>query len=140
MSLLEWFTVTVRKALWVLLIGSLCMGVFFCIRKRSKSKKQRLLNLISKGRTRTAVKQINRHVYHCLIWRKRKLPRKHTDEAYRERLQEAFPEVGKQAWSRYFDIVRRVTYSREIVTMEEAKDCYKVYLEVKGDLSSLRSG
>lgn len=138
MSLAEWFAVTVRKALWVLLIAALCLSVVLGIRTGKKRKKQRLLRLISKGRTRTVVKQMNREIYHCLIWKKRKLPRRHTDEAYRERLQEAFPEVGKQAWSRYFDIVRRVTYSRETVTMEEAKECYMVYLEVKGDLKALR--
>lgn len=138
MSLAEWFVATLRKALWVLLFAALCLGVVLGIRTGKKRKKQRLLRLISKGRTRTVVKQMNREVYHCLIWKKRKLPRRHTDEAYRERLQEAFPEVGKQAWSRYFDIVQRVTYSRETVTMEEAKECYMVYLEVKGDLKALR--
>lgn len=138
MSLAEWFVATLRKALWVLLFAALCLGVVLGIRTGKKRKKQRLLRLISKGRTRTVVKQMNREIYHCLIWKKRKLPRRHTDEAYRERLQEAFPEVGKQAWSRYFDIVQRVTYSREAVTMEEAKECYMVYLEVKGDLKELR--
>lgn len=138
MSLAEWFVTTLRKALWVLLIAVLCLGVVLGIRAGKKRKKQRLLRLISKGRTRTVVKQMNREIYHYLIWKKRKLPRRHTDEAYRERLQEAFPEVGKRAWSRYFDIVRRVTYSREAVTMEEAKECYMVYLEVKGDLKALR--
>lgn len=138
MSLAEWFVATLRKALWVLLFAALCLGVVLGIRTGKKRKKQRLLRLISKGRTRTVVKQMNREIYHCLIWKKRKLPRRHTDEAYRERLQEAFPEVGKRAWSRYFDIVRRVTYSREAVTMEEAKECYMVYLEVKGDLKELR--
>lgn len=138
MSLAEWFVATLRKALWVLLFAALCLGVVLGIRTGKKRKKQRLLRLISKGRTRTVVKQMNREIYHCLIWKKRKLPRRHTDEAYRERLQEAFPEVGKQAWSRYFDIVQRVTYSREAVTMEEAKECYMVYLEVKGDLKALR--
>lgn len=138
MSLAEWFAVTVRKVLWVLLIAALCLGVVLGIRTGKKRKKQRLLRLIFKGRTRTVVKQMNREIYHYLVWKKRKLPRRHTDEAYRERLQEAFPVVGKQAWSRYFDIVRRVTYSREAVTMEEAKECYMVYLDVKGDLKALR--
>jgi len=138
MSLAEWFAATVRKALWVLLIAALCLGVVLGIRTGKRRKKQRLLKLISKGRTRTVVKQMNREIYHYLVWKKRKLPRRHTDEAYRERLQEAFPVVGKQAWNRYFDIVRRVTYSREPVTMEEAKECYMVYLDVKGDLKALR--
>lgn len=135
MSLQEWFKKAVMKVLWGLLLLVVCLAIVLGNNIRKKRKRQRLLRLIAKGRTRTAVKQMNREVYHCLIWRKRKIPRKHTDEAYRDRLQEAFPEVGKQAWSRYFDIVRRVTYSGEMVTREEAKACYAVYLEIKGDMT-----
>ena len=119
--------------LWPVL---LLLGIGFGVHTRKQYKKKRLLRAISRGRTKAAVKSINRQIYHCLLWRKWKRPRKHTDAAYQKRLQEAFPIVGKKAWNRYFEIVRKASYSRETVTKEEAKECYMIYLEVKGGLSN----
>lgn len=78
------------------------------------------------GKNRSAVKRMNRKIYKRM-WKLHSL----TDEEFMERLVHNYPAVPESDWRKYMSIVQRAVFSREEITQEEAKFCYKCYRKRK---------
>ena len=50
-------------------------------------------------------------------------------------LKETYPQIEEARWDAYFTLVRKAAYSKEQLTIEEAKLCYEVYRTVLVDVS-----
>ena len=106
------------------------LGIYVILRHfRLKEEKLRLL-VENKKKVR-AIKTINRNIYIKLKKKGKLIGSKHTDEAYKEALIKAFPEVSKQEWDRYMDIVKEMAFSNNDGNVEDMEYCYEIYKRVR---------
>ncbi len=95
---------------------------------------KRLAGYMRQGENRNAIRWINKLMYERTVEKgKRKL--KYSDAEYLKVLKETYPQIEEARWDAYFTLVRKAAYSKEQLTIEEAKLCYEVYRTVLADES-----
>ncbi len=103
------------------------VGIVYATRVRDAVFARNLKRLMDKEYTRRAVRQMNRRVYRQLRW-------KHSgylnDEQYLQALIENYKVFEPEKWERYMEIVKRMHYSHEDITVEEMMHCYWCYKAV----------
>lgn len=106
-----------------------------------KKEREKLEHEIRCKKYRRAVCRMNRRIYKRL-WnhapevlhlpmKKQGSSKVHlsylTDEEYLQRLIQTYPAVSPGDWKQYMEIVQKAAFSREEITKEEMRFCYKIY-------------
>lgn len=105
-------------------------GIYMII-KHYRLKEEKLRILVAKKRKARAIKTINRNLYVKLKKKGKLIGSKHTDEAYKEALIKAYPEVIREEWDRYMDIVKEMAFSNNDGNVEDMEFCYEIYKRVR---------
>lgn len=112
----------------MILLSVLIMGIAgWNVHKGKRIDRSRLNTYIRRKDTRRAVLWMNYEIYRVVSGHHRKKGKVHSDAEYFNMLQNAFPEVEKKAWERYFETVRRATYSKADISEEDVQECYRIY-------------
>lgn len=106
------------------------LGIYMILR-HFRLKEEKLKLLVENKKKVRAIKIINRNIYIKLKKKGKLIGSKHTDEAYKEALIKAFPEVSKQEWDRYMDIVKEMAFSNNDGNVEDMEYCYEIYKRVR---------
>ena len=103
-------------------------GLFRCEKVIDSEVKRKL--------TRKAVKRINRRIYRMLriklaMYSEKNFKRGYwTDAKMEAELIAAFDFVSEEEWRRYMEIVKKMHYSHEEISVEEMDHCYACYKKV----------
>lgn len=54
-----------------------------------------------------------------------------TDDKFLQKLITTYPTISPEDWKHYMEIVQKAAFSREEITREEAKFCYRIYQQYK---------
>ena len=111
----------------------LCVLAVTWLIRHQKLQKKYLEDAVSGKDCRNAVRRMNRRIYLRLrlknLTRVDKVPVSGyiTDQEYGELLKETFPCIAAEEWETYMEIVKKMYYSKEIISEEEMLHCYKCY-------------
>ena len=89
-----------------------------------KNYRERLFAELRRRQNRRAVCRINRRIYRRLLGRTIGIK---TDSQYLQKLLETYPDIRADDWERYMQIMQKAVYSKEEITQEETKFCYRIY-------------
>ena len=120
----------VRVIVFSLIALSIPAIIYVFIRIR-RGKEEKLRQLVEKGRTGRAIKDINRRIYVKLKKKGKLIGVKSSDMAFKEVLIKVYPQVSKEEWDKYMDIVREMAFSKNDGTVENMEYCYEIYLRLK---------
>lgn len=110
----------------ILLVGVILI-VLGVIYGKIKISREFIDTHIKRRHYRTVIRHINRRMYRRLKLTHMTPISSLTDAQYEKALVHAYPEITRESWSRYMDIVKRVAFSYEEVTKEDAEYCKYVY-------------
>lgn len=122
---------TVVKVIIFSLIALSIPAVIYVVIRVRRSKEEKLRQLVEKGRTSRAIKDINRRIYVKLKKKGKLIGVKSSDMAYKEVLVNTYPQVSKEEWDKYMDIVREMAFSKNDGTIENMEYCYEIYQRLK---------
>lgn len=108
-------------------------------------ERETLLKEMRRRQYRRAVCRMNRRIYHRLWnhspevlhlpkWNQssKKVQLSHlTDEEFLQKLISTYPTILPEDWKYYMEIVQKAAFSKEEITREEAKFCYRIYQQYK---------
>lgn len=86
--------------------------------------REQLLMELRNRQNRHAVCRINRRIYRGLHPRSFGMK---TDGDYLEKLMTTYPSVPAEDWKKYLCIVQKAVFSKEEISQEEARFCYRLY-------------
>ncbi|MGN0425655.1 MAG: transglutaminase domain-containing protein [Acetatifactor sp.] len=100
------------------------------IRRRKYLRRERKLKLyIRRGKYSAAAVAANRFLYGQLRSCKRLTKRPETDQMFLKELKERFPDIPREDWDKYYDIIIRAFYGQDEITREEAEYACRMYRE-----------
>ena len=122
---------TVVKVIVFSLIALSIPAIIYIFIRIQRGKEEKLRQLVKKGRAGRAIKDINRRIYMKLKKKGKLIGVKSSDMAYEEVLIKAYPQVSKEEWDKYMDIVREMAFSKNDGTVENMEYCYEIYQRIK---------
>lgn len=91
----------------------------------------------ARGRYVSMVKRINRRLMAGLRRRGKTVGRYPRDAEYGELLKKQFPDISREDWDRYMEIVKEAAFSRNELKREQAQFCREIYQKVRLPLNHL---
>ncbi len=114
----------------------LIIGSYWGVRRWFSYYENILQIEMKKNLTRRAVKHMNQRIYHMVRLKDLKNPESNLQKGYwtdvrmEEKLIEYYDCVEKEDWKRYMDIVKKMHYSKEVISKEDMRHCYNCYRKV----------
>lgn len=120
-----------KRTLFILLtvcfLALLVTAAVLLIQRRIRADRQLLLRDIRHGRYARAIRRINRRIFFGLCRQKKSGLSGLRDAEYERALAEGYPQIERQDWKRYMEIVRRAAFSNERMCREEAQFSWRIY-------------
>ena len=105
--------------------------IIYGVMRYYRFKEEKLRILIKKKRKSRAIRMINRNLYIKLKKKGKLIGSKHSDDAYKEALMKAYPEISEEEWNKYMDIVKEMAFSNNDGDEESMEYCYEIYKRVR---------
>lgn len=107
-------------------LGILALALYLIfIRKRRKI--QLLRREIRQKRNRQAILRMNRSLYRRVKGKGGGWFSALTDDAYKQRLIQIFPEIPREEWEQFICIAQKASFSKQEITAEEVQGVYRLY-------------
>lgn len=121
----------IKNGIWILGGLAVAAALLYRMLYRRLRWRHRLTQAVRCGRTKNAVRMMNREIYDRLC-RKKLLPRREyvRDEEYKNALIKAYPGITNTQWERYMEVVKAAAFSGQELSVEEMKFCHEIYEKV----------
>ncbi len=122
----------VLKGLLLLcLAGAVLWGGMRLLQNRIREYYKIVDREFARGRYVSMVKRINRRLMAGLRRRGKTVGRYPRDAEYGELLKKQFPDISREDWDRYMEIVKEAAFSRNELQREQAQFCREIYQKVR---------
>lgn len=115
----------------MLAIAGIWILFLYLIAVRPKQKEQfwnkKLEKELERKQYNKAVRQLNRKIYSIVMQKQHFKKSAWSDREYFEMLTGFFPEIRREDWKRYMEIVQKAVFSDESISREEAEFCQKIF-------------
>ena len=109
------------------------VGIVVCLVYKFKIEyKKKLADMINRKRTLMAIRLINHRIYQRAKMTGKILKFSPRDDEFEQSLVKHYPQVSKEDWGRYMDIVKAAAFSKRRFSVEEMEFCYEIYKTING--------
>lgn len=121
------------KNILIFMAIAVFVGIVVCLVYKFKIEyKKKLAVMINRGKTLMAIRLINRRIYQKAKLTGKILKLSPRDDEFEQSLVKHYPQVSKENWGRYMDIVKAAAFSKRRFSVEEMEFCYEIYKTING--------
>lgn len=121
------------KTIILVMFGAIVVGlIIMLVYKFRVEYKNRLLNAIRRKKTLLAIRMINRRIYKRARLTGKIIKFNPRDDEYEQSLKKHYPEISKEDWEKYMDIVKAAAFSNRDFDVWEMEFCHEIYNKITG--------